>query len=131
MTGVGLAQPLGQQDLERLAEEVDPVPPEHPLGLLVDRDDASPGLHDDDALRGGFQQGLGPELAPAQGLLGAPARGDVRDEGHEEGAVLGLAEAQADLHGELGAVLPAAAPVKPATINRPADSTAGWSPEVS
>src|SRR5689334_10065841 len=74
MGEVPVAEPLGQQHLDRLADELLPVPAEERLGLAVDEHDAPVPVDDDHAVGGRLEQV--PELflhpAPVGDVLGGP-----------------------------------------------------------
>ncbi len=57
-----LAEPFGQQDLKRRAEELVPRVPEALLGLTVDEHDTAGAVDDDDRVRSRFEQPLEPGL---------------------------------------------------------------------
>ena len=57
MPPVRLAEALGQQDLERLADQLAAVEAEHVLGGRVHQRDAPGRVDHHDALGGGFEEG--------------------------------------------------------------------------
>src|SRR5262249_23605501 len=77
MADVPGSYPLGEEDLQRLAQELGTRVAEHVLGLSIDRLDGSRSIDDHDRFGGGFEDRLRLGLAPANGSSGSPPLADV------------------------------------------------------
>ena len=107
VAGVPAAETLGDQHLDRPAEQLAPRIPEQPLGLGVHQDDLALAIDDDHGVRCGLQQ-------PAELRLHPLAIGDVTDGGGgDEDALLRVHGREADLCRELRAVLAHALEIQP------------------
>src|SRR6266850_622299 len=96
---------LRQQHLDFLVKQFAARVPEELFGLRIHQHDVAVAVHDDDGVRGGFQQ-------PLEFLLRFLALADVADRARHEPAFLGLEGAQADFDRELRAVLAPAVELK-------------------
>src|SRR5581483_3424180 len=62
MSNVGGVEPLGQQNLNRLSDEVAPLIAEHALGLAIHDADAARRVHDNDGVRRPLEECPKPRL---------------------------------------------------------------------
>ena len=100
MVTVSTPKALGHQCLDWLAQEVLARVLEEPLCLRVEDDHLAFAIDDDDRVGCGFEETSKP-------LLDFPPCRGVPDDADDQSTRLGLQRAQADLDGELAAVLAA------------------------
>jgi hypothetical protein len=71
---------VGYENIDRSSEELRAWEPEHPLDLLVDKDDVAVGVDHDRAVGSGLQQGQRVELGGDTVGFVASVRGEHRGE---------------------------------------------------
>src|SRR5439155_1270758 len=91
-------EPLWNQLLDLLADQVLSLVAEELLRLCVDQDDVAVPVHDDDSVGRGLEEA-------AELVFGFSPLGDVADGARDQHAILGLEGAEADLDRKFTSVL--------------------------